>query len=82
MLKSTDWARTEVHEDWLRGIKTGRQPGCHFGHSAPMTEALMLGKLALRVGQPIEWDPDKLEVTNCPEANQYVKREYREGWLL
>ena len=47
-----------------------------------MAEALLLGNVALKVGQKIEWDADKLEVTNCPEANQYVKREYRKGWSL
>ena len=77
-----DWDRVEVHEDWIRGIKTGKQPGCHFGYSGPMAESLLLGNVALRVGQEIRWDPEKLKVTNRPEANQYVKRQYREGWTL
>jgi predicted dehydrogenase len=77
-----DWDRVEVHQDWIRGIKTGKQPGCHFGYSAPMTESLLLGNVALRVGQKIEWDARKFEVTNCPEANQYIRREYRKSWEL
>ena len=30
----------------------------------------------------IQWDPINLKVTNCSEANQYLQREYREGWTL
>ena len=67
----------EVHEDWLQGIRTGRIPGCDFTYSGPMTEAYLLGNIALRVGRRIEWDPVAFKVTNCPEANQYLKREYR-----
>ena len=47
-----------------------------------MAEALLLGNVALKVGRRIEWDADKLEVTNCAEANQYVRRAYRDGWGL
>ncbi|MGQ9574508.1 MAG: Gfo/Idh/MocA family protein [Thermoguttaceae bacterium] len=74
--------RPEVHQDWLAAIRKGTQPGCHFGYSGPMTEAYLLGNIALRLGRRIEWDPVKSEVTNCPEANQYLKREYRKGWTL
>jgi len=74
--------RPEVRQDWLEAIKTGRQPGCPFGYAGPMTEAYLLGNVALRVGRKIEWDRAKLQVTNCLEANQYLKREYRPGWTL
>jgi predicted dehydrogenase len=74
--------RLEVRQDWLQAIKTGRQPGCPFGYAGPMTEAYLLGNVALRVGRKIEWNHAKLQVTNCPEANQYLKRDYRPGWTL
>jgi hypothetical protein len=38
--------------------------------------------VAYRVGKRLEWDPVNLIATNCPEADQYIKREYREGWKL
>jgi hypothetical protein len=28
------------------------------------------------------WDGENMKVTNFEEANQFVKREYREGWKL
>jgi hypothetical protein len=30
----------------------------------------------------VEWDAKNMRSTNVPEANQYVKREYRKGWSL
>lgn len=72
--------RIDIHADWLRAIKEGGQTGCHFGYAGPMTEAYLLGNIALKVGRRIDWDPVGLKVTNCPEANRYVKREYRPGW--
>ncbi len=70
----------DVHVDWIESVKAGRATGCNFEYSAPMTEAYLLGNIALRVGQRIEWDPAAFKITNCPAANQYLKREYRKGW--
>jgi hypothetical protein len=77
-----DWGRTGVEADWVRAIQQGTQPGCHFGHAGPMTEGLLLGNVALRVGQRIEWDPLAFRVTNCEQANTFVRRDYRKGWEL
>jgi predicted dehydrogenase len=77
-----DWGRTEVHKDWVDAIKSGKQPGCHFGYAGPFTEAYQLGNIALRVGHRVEWDPLAFRITNCREANQYLRREYRRGWDL
>jgi hypothetical protein len=72
----------EVHQDWLQAIKNGTKPGCPFEYSGPMTEAYLLGNIALKVGQKIQWDPVKFEIPNCPEANGFLRREYRAGWTL
>jgi predicted dehydrogenase len=55
-------------------------PKSNFAYSGPMTETITLGNVALRVGRRIEWDAANLKVTNLPEANQYISKEYREGW--
>ena len=77
-----EWEREEVHKDWARAVKAGKQAPCHFGYAGPFTEAYQLGNVALRVGHRIEWDPFAFRVTNCREANQYLYREYRRGWDL
>ena len=69
-------------DDWLTACKTGGPTGCRFDYSGPLTETVLLGTIAYRMGQKLEWDPSKLEITNCPEANQLIRRAYREGWTL
>lgn len=55
----------------------------HFVQSGPMTEAILLGTVALRVPDTLlEWDADKMKFTNHPEANKYLRRVYRKGWKV
>jgi predicted dehydrogenase len=55
---------------------------CPFDYAAPLTEVMLLGIVALRTGQgrTIHYDGKAMEITNIPEANQYLTREYRPGW--
>jgi len=69
-------------EEWLAACKTGSPTGTHFGYSGPLTETVLLGTVAYRAGKKIEWDAENLNVTNCPEANEYLQSEYRKGWTL
>jgi hypothetical protein len=41
-----------------------------------------LGNVAFRAGQRIEWDSARLRAKNCPEAERFVRHEYRAGWKL
>jgi hypothetical protein len=71
------------HEmDWVRACKTGERAGADFEYSGPLAEICCLGNIAKRVDTRIEWDSENLQVTNVPDANQYVRREYRDGWTL
>lgn len=56
----------------------------NFGYAGRLTETILVGNLAMRSreGSRIEWDAKNLKSTNMPEVNQYVAREYREGWSL
>ena len=45
----------------------------------------MLGNIAVlmaRANATLEYDADKMEFTNVPEANDLLQYEYREGWTL
>jgi len=77
-----EWGREEVHKDWAVAVKAGKQAPCKFGYAGPFTEAYQLGNIALRIGHKIDWDPLTFRITNCEEANQYLRREYRRGWDL
>ena len=72
------------HEaDWLRACKGGAPSCSNFDYSGPLSELVLMGNLAVRFpGRELLWDGPKMEVTNDPEANGYVKREYRNGWTL
>jgi len=68
--------------EWLRAIKgEGPAPGSQFDYSGPLTETVLLGNVALRTGRRIEWDSANLRVTNLPEANRFLAKEYRPGWF-
>jgi len=65
--------------DCLGGAKTES----HFAQSGPMTEAILLGTVAIRVpDQQLEWDFENLKFTNFPEAEKYLSRNYRKGWKI
>ncbi|HLK58870.1 MAG TPA: Gfo/Idh/MocA family oxidoreductase [Chthonomonadaceae bacterium] len=68
--------------EWVNACKTGSPTGSHFGYAGPMTETVLLGNVALRVGKKIEWDARHLKAVHCPEADAYLRRKYRKGWTL
>ena len=68
------------HEQWLAACKTGGRTGSNLGYAGPFTEIVLLGNVAYRVGKTIEYDPATMKVTNVPEANALLSKEYRKGW--
>jgi len=67
--------------EWLLGCKGGPKPGSNFEYSGPFTEAVLLANVAIRSRRRIEWDSKAMKVTNIPDANQFVTKEYRPGWF-
>ena len=68
--------------EWIQAIKDGK-PGIalsNFDYAGLLTETILLGNVAMRVGKKLEWDGPNMKVTNIPELNAWVKREYRKGW--
>jgi len=51
-------------------------------YSAQLTETVLLGNVAIRVGRKIMWDSAKLQAIDCPQAAPFIRREYRKGWDL
>ncbi len=69
-------------DNWIIACKSDHLPGCQFDYSGPLTETILLGTVAYRAGQKLEWDAQNQKVTNCPEANQFISRINRKGWEL
>jgi len=70
------------HQEWIIGCKTGKPTLCNFDYSGALIENNMLALVAYRVGQKLEWDAKNLKATNCPEADRYIRKDYRKGWVL
>jgi predicted dehydrogenase len=70
------------HLEWIAAAKGGPRALSNFDAAGPLTEIVLLGNVALRVGKKIEWDAPGLKVRNAPEADPYLKRGYRRGWEL
>ena len=70
------------HQEWIQAIKSGGTANCNFDYSGALTEAVLLGVVAYRSGEAIEWDASSLRVTNSAAAQQLVHKEYRKGWTL
>ena len=69
-------------EEWIEAAKGGKPAGANFETSGPITEAVLLGNVALRTGKRLAWDPASLKVPNVPEAAALIAPPYREGWSL
>jgi len=70
------------HKEWLIGCKTGKPTLCNFDYSGALIENNMLALAAYRVGKKLKWDAKNLIATNCPEADRYIRKTYRSGWVL
>jgi predicted dehydrogenase len=94
---SESYQRPEPHipsspghrQEWLIACKGGEPGGSNFDWAGPLTETVLLGNIALRPElreklsyQALEFDPDKLNFPDMPEADEFLRYEYRSGWSL
>jgi predicted dehydrogenase len=77
------------YREWIEACKGGQPGGSNFDWAGPLTETVLLGNVALRLGLREEltskrllWDRAELKFTNSEEANRFLRRDYREGWTL
>lgn len=72
-----------AHEmNWIRAIRGEEKVSCPFEYGARLNETMILGIVAMKADQAIEWDGAAGKVTNVASANQYLTRNYRQGWEL
>ncbi|MCK4565427.1 MAG: Gfo/Idh/MocA family oxidoreductase [Verrucomicrobia bacterium] len=73
------------HEEWLQAIKANDVDGpkSNFDYAGPLTETMLLGCVAARVGSgtKLRWDSKNMK-TNNARANRYIQHVYRKGWSL
>ncbi len=95
-MPNTDVARSGGRPDpfqleWIDACKgryngvthgTSSKTHCDFDYSGTMIEQMLLGLVAHRAGKRLEYDPVAGRVTNMAEANEWLKRKYRDNWTL
>ncbi len=69
-------------QEWFRACKGGEPAGANFDFAGMVTEVVLLGNVALRTGKKLDWNGTNMRITNVTEANDHLRREYRQGWTL
>jgi predicted dehydrogenase len=70
-------------QEWIDACKgNNKKTTCDFDYSGTMMEQMILGLVAHRAGQKLQYDPAAGRVTNAREANEFLGRKYRPGWTL
>lgn len=82
---------------WVNACMAGygkKELSSSFDYAGPLTETILMGNLALQAWnikdakgnfggrKKLLWDAKDMKVTNFDEANQFVKREYKNGYTL
>jgi hypothetical protein len=70
-------------QEWFQMMKDPSKPAySNFDIAAYLAEVILLGCVALRVGegQRMEWDGPGMKSPNIPDATRFVKRNNRSGW--
>jgi hypothetical protein len=76
--------RSGIYGEWAEAAAGGEKPSEDWpACAAPLTELVLLGNVALRVGNKrLEYDAQNLRFTNDESATKLLKPEYRNGWTL
>jgi len=71
------------NEEWFRMMRDGTPAYSNFAIASKLTEIILTGCVAMRVGvgKEMKWDGEAMRSPNCPEAAQFLKRRNRDGWI-
>jgi predicted dehydrogenase len=78
------------YTEWVIACKGGKPAGSNFpDHAGILAQVVLMGNIAIRpllkeklLSTKLLWDAKEFKFTNIPEANQYLTKEYREGWAI
>ncbi len=68
--------------EWVNACKGDKKTTCNFDYGGTAIETMLLGLVAYRVGEKIQYDGKAGKVTNNPKADALLHKEYRKGWTL
>ena len=72
------------HKEWVTAClkRDPKMPLCNFSYAGPLTETVLLGTVAYRAGQELQWDANQMRAPNAPQADAFLRLRYRNGWSL
>jgi hypothetical protein len=71
------------YTDWALACLGEGTTGSNFGYAGPLTEAVLLGGIAIRFPkEQLQWDTARGKFTHHSDANSRLTKEYRTGWEL
>ena len=71
-------------KEWVEAIRAGKPSIAlsNFDYASTLTESMLLGNVAVRSGEAIDYDPATGRITNSSTASQYLKPYFRKGWEI
>ncbi|MBM83174.1 MAG: dehydrogenase [Planctomycetaceae bacterium] len=70
------------HGEWINACKGQGKTMSNFDYASQLVEAMLVGNVAMRTGQKLQWDAEQLKATNSAAADEFIKPILRKGWLL
>lgn len=70
------------YQEWVRACKGGPKAEVNFEWAAPLVESLLLGNIAIRTGERLQWEPDSMAIPNSSKAQTLLKPDWRDGWRM
>jgi predicted dehydrogenase len=74
--------QTSHEMNWVQAAKGNGQTSSPFSYASRLVEVMLLGVVSLRARTKIYYDAENMRITNSEYANQFLRREYRNGWKL
>jgi len=70
------------YSDWTQAIRNRTKPICDVEIGHRTATIVNIANIAYQLGRPLDWDPEKEEFKNDPEANKLRTKEYREPYRI
>jgi predicted dehydrogenase len=81
-LGNADGTDVDQKREWIRAIQGGPAPMSNFDYASQLTEAMLLGNVAVRLGTSLDYDGQAGTITNNRDADALIRGTYRTGWEM
>jgi len=68
--------------EWQEACRGGEKAGCHFAWAGLLTDFVLLGNIAIRTGERLEYDAQARQFVNSQRGNELLSQPYENGWSL